>query len=73
VFGALEPWVLDVGNGAAAPLCDAAVETASSWETIARPLDLLLMAGFGDFVAFRIGVTRTVRSGSDDGHHSGIH
>jgi hypothetical protein len=43
------------------------------WETIARPLDLLLMAGFGDFVAFRVGVTRTVRSGSDDGHHPGIH
>jgi hypothetical protein len=29
-------------------------------EMIARPLDLLLMAGFGDCVAFRIGVTRTV-------------
>jgi hypothetical protein len=37
------------------------------------PLDLLFMAGCGDCVAFRIGVTGTVRSGSDDGHNSGIH
>jgi hypothetical protein len=43
------------------------------WEMIARPLDLLLMAGFGDCVTFQVGVTRTVRSGSDDGHHPGIH
>ena len=42
------------------------------WEMIARPLDLLLMAGFGDCVTFRVEVG-TVRSGSDDGHHPGIH
>ena len=38
----------------------AAVSRVGLGEMIARPLDLLLMAGFGDCVAFRIGVTRPV-------------